>query len=288
MSCRCRNCGSSVPREVEGTLVVQAPPDIDLLVSDLSGDMRPVAADRSSETPDRQAGTALQYQYQDDARIRGTHPGAAGSLPRYRPRRWPSCGRITPNSTCTTSSTCTLRRALCGGFVSCCRPPSATRFRSSPSIPPCASSNSRSCRQRRLTDRTPTQICGRSCSIGRLRGDLTLAVDFEQAFSSPAPRGCGRRAATGEETGERVEVPVLVVQGVSRQSGVVALEAAGDQQLAYEPEDLRDLDPADVGEPKAYVPRQRIVAAYQYPRLPYRLTIAATRHASESVLNCDL
>ena len=68
------------------------------------------------------------------------------------------------------------------------------------------------------------------------------------------------------ETGERLEIPVLVVGEVSRQSGVVALEAAGDQQLAYEPEDLRDIDPADVGEPKAYVPRQRIVAAYQYPR----------------------
>ena len=35
--------------EVEGTLLIQAPPDIELLVSDLSDDLQPVAADRSRE-----------------------------------------------------------------------------------------------------------------------------------------------------------------------------------------------------------------------------------------------
>ena len=64
----------------------------------------------------------------------------------------------------------------------------------------------------------------------------------------------------------------------------MAVEAASDQQIDCEPEKLRDLDPADVLTPKAYVPGQRIVAAYQYPRLPYALTISATSHASESVI----
>ncbi|MBN2293733.1 MAG: DUF1559 domain-containing protein [Pirellulales bacterium] len=36
--------------------------------------------------------------------------------------------------------------------------------------------------------------------------------------------------------------------------------------------------------PKAYTPGQRIVAAYQYPRLPYSLAVSATSHKSESVL----
>ena len=81
-----------------------------------------------------------------------------------------------------------------------------------------------------------------------------------------------------------MEIPILILQDVSRQSGIVALEAAGDQQIDFQPENLRDLDPADVPQPRAYVPSERIVAAYQYARLPYRLTTLATRHTSESVL----
>ena len=79
-------------------------------------------------------------------------------------------------------------------------------------------------------------------------------------------------------------IPVLTLRNVSRQNGMVALEAAADQEIDYEAANMRELDPAEVVEPDAYVPRQRIVAAYQYQRLPYRLTISATRHVSGSVL----
>ena len=123
-------------------------------------------------------------------------------------------------------------------------------------------------------------------------GDLTLAVDCGQTFSVPTSNGnraAGKDAPVTAESdaaqaGPPIAVPVLVLQDVSRQSGMVAVEAAGDQQIDDHPENLRAVDPADVFKPKAYVPRQRIVAAYQYQHLPYRLTISATRHASEPVL----
>ena len=106
-------------------------------------------------------------------------------------------------------------------------------------------------------------------------------------FLPQVARNGGRAPTIGEPLGQGRRsrgVPVLALQNVSRQSGMVAVEAAGDQQIDCEPENLRDLDPADVLKPRAYVPSQRIVAAYQYQRLPYRLTISATRHTSESVL----
>ena len=63
--------------EVEGTVCVQAPPEIELLVSDLSDDLQPVAAEETQGTLGQHGsspqtlGTALQYHYQDDARTSG-------------------------------------------------------------------------------------------------------------------------------------------------------------------------------------------------------------------------
>jgi len=267
--------------EVEGTLLIQAPPDIDVLVSDLAGDLRPIAAERSAGQPERQAGTALQYRYQDEARIRGNIQA------RMRPAKVsvetlafvrPSHAKLDVHYQVDLRiAQGTLRRirfrlpAAVGNKIQIVPVAAATRIIeqqivSTDADEPLAAANL----WQIVLDQPVT-------------GDLTLAVDIEQALSSPAAQDAATVAS--EERGERVEVPVLAVVDVARQSGVVALEAAGDQHLACEPEELRDIDPADVGEPKAYVPRQRIVAAYQYPRLPYRLTIAATRHASESVLN---
>ncbi len=65
---------------------------------------------------------------------------------------------------------------------------------------------------------------------------------------------------------------------------MVAVEAAGDQQIDCQPKNLRDLNPADVPKPKAYTAGRRIVAAYQYQRLPYGLVISATRQTPGSVL----
>ncbi len=268
--------------EVEGTLLVQAPPDIDILVSDLPGDLLPVAAERSVATPERQVGsTALQYQYQDEARVRGSIQArmtpakvSAETLAFVRPDHAKLDVHYQLDLHIAHG---TLRRirfelpAAVGHKIQVLPVGSAARIIEQQIVasPAVDEQHAATDLWQIVLDRPVT-------------GDLTLAVDFEQATASPAPRDA---PATSDEIGERVEIPVLVLRDVSRQSGVVALEAAGDQQLAFESEHLRDIDPADVGEPKAYAARQRIVAAYQYPRLPYRLTIAATRHASEPVLN---
>ena len=57
--------------EVEGTILIQAPPDIDLLVSDLASDLRSGRRRTIGRHTAQQAGTALQFQYQDDARVSG-------------------------------------------------------------------------------------------------------------------------------------------------------------------------------------------------------------------------
>jgi len=270
--------------EVEGTLLVQSPADIELQVADPSNGLQPVAADRSGTEPD---GTALQYSYQDNARI-------SGRL-QVRPKR--------PKVSAETLSFVRLERGKLDmhyqldlhirqgrlrriGFTL----PSSVgeKIRVVPSGSPA-----------RVIEQRHTPFVDSAAADADLTlwqivldrpvtGDLTLALDFEQILSRQT--GGGEADSSGGETasakpGGPVEVPVLVVRDVSRQSGMVALEAAGDQQIDYESENLRGLDPADVSQPKAYVPSQRIVAAYQYPRLPYRLTISAIRHESEPVLS---
>ncbi|MDZ7619794.1 MAG: DUF1559 domain-containing protein, partial [Patescibacteria group bacterium] len=124
-------------------------------------------------------------------------------------------------------------------------------------------------------------------------GKLTLALDFGQTFSALAADEPARDEVAGEEAagetafagaGSPVPVPVLIVRNVSRQTGKVAIEAASDQQILCESDNLRELDPADVPQPAAYAPRQRIVAAYQYSRLPYGLTVSAVRFSSASLI----
>ncbi|MHB8952966.1 MAG: DUF1559 family PulG-like putative transporter [Pirellulaceae bacterium] len=269
--------------EVEGTLLVQSPPDIDLLVSDLSGDLRPVAAERSDDESEPQVGTALQYQYQDDVQRGGRIQArmkpakvSAETLAFVRPDHAKLDVHYQLDLHIAQGTLRRIRFALpaaVGNKIQVVPLESAARIIEQQIVASTAADEHNA-----ATDLWQI-VLDRPVS-----GNLTLAFDFEQAFSSSAPRDAAATSTNGE-TNERVEIPVLVVEDVSRQSGVIALEAAGDQQLAHQPEDLRDIDPADVGEPKAYVPRQRIVAAYQYPRLPYRLAIATTRHASESVLN---
>ncbi len=268
--------------EVEGTLLVQTPPDIDLLVSDLSDDLQPVAADRSDDAPARRAGAALQYRYQDNARVSGRiqvrmKPAkvSAETLAFVRPdhRKLDVHYQLDLHiAQGTIRQIRFLLPAAVGNKIQVVTIGSDARIIEQQILPSTGEGDTgaESNLWQIVLDRP-------------LTGDLTLAVDFEQDFSTQSP---GRSAAEGAggETGVPVAVPVLALQNISRQSGIVALEAAGDQQLDYQPENLRDLDPADVSQPKAYVPSERIVAAYQYQRLPYRLTISATRHASESVL----
>ena len=267
--------------EVEGTMLVRAPPDIDLLVSDLSDDLQPVAADRSPAASVADVGTALQYHYQDDARVSGrlqvrtvAAKVSAETLAFVRLDRGKldvhyqldlhvRHGRIRQVGF-------TLPAAV-GEKVQIAAVDSAARVIEQRHAPFAGDggADGRRFLWQIVLDRSVT-------------GDLTLAVDFSQTLSQQAAADATTKSAA--QVGASVTVPVLALEGVARQSGIVAVEAAGDQQIDYRPENLRDLDPADVRKPRAYAPSQRIVAAYQYPRLPYRLTISATRHTSEPVL----
>ncbi len=265
--------------EVEGTVLLRAPPELEVLVSDLSDDLQPVAADRSGGPSAPGPGTALQYRYQDDARTSGllrVRPVpakvSAETLAFVRLDR----GKLDVHYDLDLHvQHGTLRQvrftlpAAVGEKIQIVPVGSPARViekRHTP-VPESGEDGAGSYLWQIVLDRPIT-------------GDLTLAVDFGQTFSVPGSGGEGAPAKPGPP----VAVPVLALANVSRQSGTVAVEAAGDQEIAYEPQSLRELDPADVAEPRAYVPTQRIVAAYQYPRLPYRLTISATRHAAESVL----
>ena len=284
--------------EVEGTLLVQAPPDIELLVSDLSDDLQPVAAERSGHALAESVDTSLQYRYQDDSRAAGrlhvrTKPAkvSAQTLAFVRLDR----GKLDVHYQ--------LDLNVRHGKIRQVRFTLPLAVGEKIHIVP-VDSEARVIEQQhtRLPD---PDAAGAELYLWQIvldrpvTGDLTLAVDFGQTFSSVSNvvvRSANQRlvavanndSATEESvstnTDTPVTIPVLALENVSRQSGILALEAAADQQIDYLPENLRDLDPADVSTPRTYVPSQRIVAAYQYQRLPYRLTISATRHASESVL----
>lgn len=282
--------------ELEGTLLIQAPPDIELRVADLSNGLQPVAADRSrtdSAQPQgtqsqgtQPEGTALQYSYQDDARVSGRlrvrpKPAkvSAETLSFVRPDR----GKLDVHYQLDLHIRQGRIRRI--GFTL----PAAVgkKIRIAPSGSP-----ARIIEQRHAS-LAPDGEAGAELTLWQIvldrpvTGDLTLELDFEQTFSARASGGQSE-SSSGEpvatKAGRPVDVPVLAVRNVSRQSGIVALEAAGDQQLDYEAENLRNLDPADVPQPRDYAPSRRIVAAYQYSRLPYRLTISTTRHQSEPVL----
>lgn len=270
--------------EVEGTLLVQAAPDIDLLASNLSPDLQPMPVDAARKGSSEASGTALQYRYQDDARVSGRlqirmKPAkvAAETLAFVRLDR----GRLDVRYQ--------LDLHIRQGRLRHVRFTLPAAVGEKIQVVPLGA-EARVIEQRRSpagdgkADLTLWEVV-----LDRpVTGDLTLAVDFGQTFSTPAAGKADAESASGDslpvETGTRVAVPVLALENVSRQSGMVAVEAASDQQIACEPEELRDVDPADVLKPKGYSPRHRIVAAYQYQRLPYRLTVSAMRHASGTVL----
>jgi prepilin-type N-terminal cleavage/methylation domain-containing protein/prepilin-type processing-associated H-X9-DG protein len=271
--------------EVEGTLLVQAPADLELLVADLSDDLEPVAADRSSNPSASASGTALQYHYQDDARTNGrlrirTKPAkvSAETLAFVRLDRGKLDVHYQLDLYVRQGKIRQIRFTLpvaVGEKIQIVPVGSATRVieQQHSRLPKGAGAEAELYVWQVVLDRPVT-------------GELTLAVDFAQSFSTQAHRNGAAESEVGDAdlAGPRVAVPVLALENVSRQSGTVALEAAGDQQIDYKPENLRDLDPADVATPKGYAPGERIVAAYQYQRLPYRLTVSATRHTPESVL----
>ncbi len=267
--------------ELEGTVLNPATTEMELLISDLSEDLRPMAADRSEGDAARTEGTALQYRYQDDASVIG----------RLQVRMKPAK---------VSAETLAFVRLDHGGLsvhyqldlhiaqgetrhVRFKLPASVGNKIQVVPVDSPARVIEQECMPASDEDRARDELYSWRIVLDRpVAEKLTLAVDFEQAF--PAQAAGGGDVASTEQTGSPVAVPGLTLQDVSRQSGIVALEAAGDQQIDCQSENLRDLDPADVPQPRAYTPSRRIVAAYQYARLPYRLTISATRHASRSVL----
>ncbi|NLS94913.1 MAG: DUF1559 domain-containing protein [Planctomycetaceae bacterium] len=267
--------------ELEGTVLILAPPEMELLISDLSEDLRPVAADRSEGDATRTEGTALQYRYQDDAVVGGRlqvrmKPAkvSAETLAFVRLDHRELNVHYQLDLHIAQGETRQVRFKLpasVGNKIQVVPVDSAARVIEQERVP--ASDE----------DGTQDELCLWRIVLDRpVAEKLTLAVDVEQAF--PTQAADDGDAASTEQASSPLAVPVLTLQDVSRQSGIVALEAAGDQQIDCQSENLRDLDPADVPQPSAYTPSRRIVAAYQYARLPYRLTISATRHASQSIL----
>ncbi|MBI3469676.1 MAG: DUF1559 domain-containing protein, partial [Planctomycetes bacterium] len=119
-------------------------------------------------------------------------------------------------------------------------------------------------------------------------------------FEMKAPEsGDGRRETEAKTTdpqsvparrdNPQFPLPVLAFRDVPRQSGFIAVEGAGDQEVEYTAKDLREVDPADLPTPLAYRPAERIVAAYHYSRLPYALRLAGQRRTPQEVLAavCD-
>ncbi|MFZ1933466.1 MAG: DUF1559 domain-containing protein [Thermoguttaceae bacterium] len=272
--------------EVEGTLLVESPPDVELLASDLSDDLQPIAAEPSPAASGETAGTALQYRYQDDARVSGrlrvrakTAKVSAETLAfarldrdkldvhyeldlHIRQGQVQRIGFTLPAAVGERIQVATVGSAA-RVIEQRCNP--------APDSPSKAGSNA----WQIVLDRP-------------VAGDLKLAIDLGQACREPATDNRGVAAVPAEsasvQSRTRVSVPVLALQQVSRQSGIVAMEAASDQQIDCTPENLRVVDPAEVPKSHAYTPHHRIVAAYRYSGLPFGLTISAAHHASASVV----
>ncbi len=275
--------------EVEGTLRLQAPPEIELLVSELSDELQPVAAEATGggaaegEGAPESPGTALQYHYQDDAKITGllrarTKPAkvSAQTLAFVRLDR----GKLDMHYQLDLN----IRQGKVRRIEFTLPSAVGDKIQIVPLDSPA-----------RVIEQLHTAVNDGADYLWRITldrpvtGKITLALDFGQTFPSPtpgeAPEADGEpSSADSTSGGKRFPVAVLALRNVSRQSGIVAVEAANDQRIDCESENLRDLDPADVVAPAAYTPGQRIVAAYQYPRLPYRLSISATSHDSEPVV----
>ncbi|QDT30116.1 hypothetical protein Enr10x_54760 [Gimesia panareensis] len=100
----------------------------------------------------------------------------------------------------------------------------------------------------------------------RLSGKQILTVTVEQ------PR----------KSGEVVQVPQLQIMSADRQYGEVAFEAEGDQRLEIKATGVRgqllsSIDAAELPVPIAYQPRERIVAAYRFVGAGHQIQVQETR-----------
>ena len=270
--------------DVEGTLAVQAPPEIELKVEDLSADLQPIVGDTLTQSDERTPSTSLRYRYQDKVRMSGRlqvrkRPAAvaATTLALVRLDRgkldvhYELDFQIRHGSIRQVSFTLPAAVGEKLQVVPVHSPARVIEQRHSEAISP--------------EDGGPAVYQWQIVLDRPVRDNLTLALEFSQTLSAAdSAEGADRLpSGDGAETAP-VTIPVLVVHDVTRQSGTVAVEAASAQQIHCRSTNLRELDPADMPHPAAYVPQQRIVAAYRYQRLPYQLTVRATRFASASLI----
>ncbi|MEN6451285.1 MAG: DUF1559 domain-containing protein [Thermoguttaceae bacterium] len=270
--------------EVEGTLLVQAPPEVELLASKVSDALLPVAAEQPQVAAVQPPGAVLQYRYQDDARI-------VGQLQvRMKP----------PKVSAETLAFVRLDRGKLDVHYQLDLHIRQGNLRQVQFTLPAAvgekiqlvplGSAVRIIEQQRTLLRgagdDKSDLCLWQIVFDRpVAGDLTLGLDFEQnGDGSPSQESQRQAGGSVAEANARAAAPMLALRNVSQQSGIVAVEAAGDQQIECRPANLRAVNPADVPKPKAHAADRRLVAAYQYQRLPYELTVSATRQTPGSVL----
>ena len=87
--------------------------------------------------------------------------------------------------------------------------------------------------------------------------------------------------------GAEFQPPIMNVSGADRQSGEVAIEAAGDQRLKITAVDasglpLTELDPVDLS-PVAYRPQERVVSAYRYVRPGHKVSFTEEKFERSAV-----
>lgn len=106
----------------------------------------------------------------------------------------------------------------------------------------------------------------------RLSGKQTLTVTVEQ----PRPEG------------EVVQIPQLQIMSADRQYGEVAFEAEGDQRLQIKATGVRgqalnSIDAAELPAPITYVPQERIVAAFRFVGAGHQIQVQETRFDQTAV-----
>ncbi len=266
--------------EVEGTLQARSPADIELSALNLSDDLRPTAAGELSDGGQSQ-GAVLQYRYQDDVR------GGGRLLVRAKPAK----------VSAETLAYARLDRGKLDVHYQLDLHVRQGRLREFSFTLPAAigekiqivpvDSAARVIEQRHapLPDDPagPADLYLWRIVLDRpVTGELTLALDLGLTGRTPPLDGAAEEQ--GVEADSHAALPILAFRNVSRQTGMVAVEAAGDQRIDCRPVNLRDLDPADVRKPRIYATNRRIVAAYQYQGMPYELTLSAARHRPGAVL----
>jgi hypothetical protein len=128
-------------------------------------------------------------------------------------------------------------------------------------------------------------------------GQLLLAITFELPLTEQDAKDARDVNDAGQSPDSQPiknqkskikNLPVLAFRTVARQTGYIAVEAANDQEVEHTSENLREVDPADLPGSLVYQPG-RIVAAYQFQRLPYQLRLAGERRDALEVLAavCD-